>query len=189
MRNPEAEPGDRELVGDFVERADEGAFRRLYRKHTPALLGLAARLAGERGREAEDVVQEAWLRAAACLKSFRWSSSLRTFLSGFVVNVCRERWRSSGCDALPFGEGVAEPADPSPFVPVERIDLERAVAELPGGFRAVIVLHDVEGFTHEEIALHLGIEPGTSKSQLARARRALRARLAGRPSAAIRRTS
>jgi RNA polymerase sigma-70 factor (ECF subfamily) len=189
MRSVEAEGGDRELVGDFVERADEAAFRGLYRKHTPALLGLAERLAGGRGREAEDVVQEAWLRAAASLGSFRWSSSLRTWLSGFVVNVCRERWRSSRRDTLPSGEGVAEPADPSPFAPVERIDLERAVAELPGGFRAVIVLHDVEGLTHEEIAECLGIEPGTSKSQLARARRALRARLAGRPSTAMRRTS
>jgi RNA polymerase sigma factor (sigma-70 family) len=166
--------GDRELVGRFVTRRDEAAFRALYRRHTPALLGMAARLAGQQWTEVEDVVQEAWLRAAASLPAFRWESSLRTWLSGFVVNVWRERRRSPAGLESAVDEGQE---DAAPFEHVLRMDLERAVASLPEGFRAAIVLHDVEGFTHDQIAGQLGIEPGTSKSQLARARRALRAQL------------
>jgi RNA polymerase sigma-70 factor (ECF subfamily) len=171
---------DRELVEGYLRGRDEAAFQALYRRHTPAMLGLAARLSGGRGREAEELVQEAWVRAAGSLASFRWGSRVATWLSGFVVNVWREGRRAAGRE--PLFEGAAmEPASPAPFAPVERLDLERALAALPDGFRAAIVLHDIEGFTHEEIAGQLGIEPGTSKSQLARARRALRAHLtAGR---------
>lgn len=180
------ERGDPELAGSFLAHRDEGAFRALYRRHTPPLLGLAMRLAGGRATEAEEIVQEAWARAAEGLPSFRWKSSLRTWLSGFVVNVWRERSRSAAWGAAPTE--VAAPGGSTPFAPMEHIDLARAVAALPDGYRAVIVLHDVEGFTHEQIADQLGIEPGTSKSQLARARRALRARLS--PECAVaRRTS
>jgi len=171
---------DRELAARFAARCDEPAFAELYRRHTPALLGLARRLAAGRGAEAEELVQEAWARAAAALPSFRWASSLRTWLCGFIVNVWRERRRSEG---QPSTDPAAEEEDPRPLAPVERIDLERAVAGLPDGYRAAIVLHDIEGFTHEEIAEQLGVEPGTSKSQLSRARRALRNRLAARPRA------
>jgi RNA polymerase sigma-70 factor, ECF subfamily len=177
--------GDPELAASFLARRDETAFRALYRRHTPALLGLAKRLAGGRVTEAEEIVQEVWARAAEGLSTFRWKSSLRTWLSGFVVNVWRERSRSAARGSAPIE--VAGPVDSTPFAPMEHIDLERAVAALPDGFRAVIVLHDIEGFTHEEIADQLGIEPGTSKSQLARARRALRARLSPE-SAVARRT-
>ncbi len=97
-----------------------------------------------------------------------------------------ERCRSAAQEAV--SAGAAESGESVPFPPVERMDLARAIAGLPDGFRAAIVLHDIEGFTHEEIAGQLGIEPGTSKSQLARARRALRARLSMH-SAVSRRTS
>ena len=70
-------------------------------------------------------------------------------------------------------ESAPEPRRPPPAVG-ERIDLERALAHLPAGYRAVLVLHDVEGYTHEEIAAMLGVVPGTSKSQLSCARRAMR---------------
>ena len=182
------EAGDRDLVAVYLRRRDEGAFRSLYRRHTPALLGLAARLAGGRRGEADEIVQEAWLRAAPALASFRWSSSLKTWLSGFVVNVWRERFRSSGREEFALRD-ASDPADPAPSAPIERIDLERAVAALPGGYRAVLVLHDVEGFTHEEIAGRLGIEAGTSKSQLARARQAMRVELSRGRAGAARRMS
>ena len=178
--------GDPELAASYLAHRDEGAFRALYRRHTPALLGLARRLAGNRVTEAEEIVQEAWVRAAGVLSAFRWESSLRTWLSGFVVNVWRERSRSAAWGSAPTE--VSEPEDPTPFTPREHIDLERAVAALPDGFRAVIVLHDIEGFTHEEIADQLSIEPGTSKSQLARARRVLRARLSPESAVARRKT-
>ena len=168
---------DRALVERYLRTRDEAAFLGLYRSHTPALLGFASRLCAGELSAAEEIVQEAWVRAARSLPSFRWESRLRTWLSGVVVNSWRDRVRARGreeawereLDALPGGEVPAS----------ERLDLERAVAGLPNGFRAVLVLHDVEGFTHSEIASLLGIEAGTSKSQLARARLAVRRRLSG----------
>jgi RNA polymerase sigma-70 factor (ECF subfamily) len=117
-------------------------------------------------------VQDTWLRATTRLPDFRGDASLRTWLAGFTINCCRERWRRR------------EPATPEPEEAtrsepvVDRLDLERAIAALPDGHREVFVLHDLEGFTHEEIAARLGIVPGTSKSQLSRARSSLRARMA-----------
>jgi RNA polymerase sigma-70 factor (ECF subfamily) len=168
---------DRALVEAYLAGLDESAFLALYRRHTSALFGLAARLCGGDRHEAEEIVQEAWVRAAPAMVSFRWGSSLRTWLSGFVVNGWRELMRARRRD-MPreVRPETAETETPA----AERIDLERAVAQLPDGFRAVLVLHDVEGLTHEEIGRLLGIEEGTSKSQLARARQAIRRRLGDR---------
>ena len=141
---------------------------RLYRAHTPVMYAVAVRLLDDR-TAADDVVQDAWMRAIARLDAFRWESALRTWLCGFVVNGCRERWR--GPEWIPV-EDTAAAATGEP-----RIDLERAVAALPPGARAVLLLHDLYGYTHAEIASLLGVEPGTSKSQLSRARAALRIRL------------
>jgi RNA polymerase sigma-70 factor (ECF subfamily) len=163
---------DRELAERFCRQRDEAAFRILYRRHTPLLFRLAHRLAGA---AAEDVVQDAWVRAARGLPGFRWEAKLSTWLAGIVVNRCREEWRTApGAGAEP----MPERAGPPPTGDV-RIDLERAVAALAPGFRAVLLLHDVEGYSHEEIAEVLGVAPGTSKSQLSRARRAVRAWLGG----------
>jgi RNA polymerase sigma-70 factor (ECF subfamily) len=167
---------DQALVAQYLARRDEAAFLAIYRRHTAALLGLATRLCGGERRDAEDIVQEAWVRAAGGLTSFRWQSSLRTWLSGIVVNGWKELLRSRYREAW-LGE-ENEAALPV-AAPEEGLDLERAVALLPHGFRTVLLLHDVEGFTHEEIAGLLEIDPGTSKSQLARARQAMRRRLCG----------
>ena|ERR1700674_1029078 len=166
------ERADRELSTRFIERRDAAAFRDLFRRHTPALYQLARRLLGGTGRGADDAVQEAWLRAADGLAAFEWRSSLRTWLTGITINCCREilRQRQAGAPARNGGEPVQE-TPPTAL----GLDLERAVLGLPHGCREVLVLHDVEGLTHAEIAARLGIEPGTSKSQLSRARRALRA--------------
>lgn len=137
------------------------------------LLALALRLQGD-ADEANDVVQEAWIRALRGLERFAWKSALRTWLSGIVLNCCRERWVARGESLEEAPELHPAPADPADL----RVDLERAIAALPTGYRTVVVLHDIEGYTHEEIAAQLGVEPGTSKSQLARARRDLRRRLA-----------
>jgi RNA polymerase sigma-70 factor (ECF subfamily) len=172
-----AEVSDRTLVEEYTRRLDEAAFLALYRRHTPALFGLAARLSAGERRDAEEIVQEAWVRAAGSLAAFRWDSSLRTWLSGIVVNSWREILRARRRD-FAWEDGPETGALEAPAA--ERIDLERAVARLPQGFRAVLVLHDVEGFTHSEIGRLLGTEPGTSKSQLARARQALRRLLGAR---------
>jgi RNA polymerase sigma-70 factor (ECF subfamily) len=150
----------------------EDAFRALYRAHTPALYALALRLTGSDQSEAEDLVQETWVRATRKMSAFRGESALRTWLCGVLVNVRRERvrsaWRMVG--TLDF-EPVSPARDDTAF------DLERAIATLPDGARDIFVLHDVYGYAHREIAELLGVVEGTSKSQLARARMLLRAAL------------
>lgn len=167
---------DRALA-EQVLAGDEGAFRQLYRRHTPRLHQLALRLLGGAEADAEDVVQDAWIKAVEKLDTFRWESAFGTWLHAIVVNVSREALRRRGRrqeTELP----EQEPPAPAPLERVEAMDLERAIAELPDGYRTVLVLHDVEGFTHEEIGEQLGIAAGTAKSQLFRARRAIRAQLA-----------
>jgi RNA polymerase sigma factor (sigma-70 family) len=173
---------DRELAARFVAHRDERAFRELFGRHTPALYRLAVRLLGGAGRGAEDAVQEAWLRAARRLGVFQWRSSLRTWLCGITVNCCREelRERPSCAPAPDGGEAVQQP-HPSAL----GLDLEQAILALADGYREVFVLHDLEGWTHDEIATRLGIAIGTSKSQLSRARRALRRHLTGAAEAAM----
>lgn len=162
----------------FLDGRDEFAFRALYRAATPSAYGLALRLAGGDAAEAAEVVQEAWVRALERVDRFdggAWTPWLR----GFVVNCWRERVRrrtrrmeADLPDDQPAGAG-GDPADPL----VDAAAVRAAVLALPDRYRAVLLLHDVEGYTHDEIAALLGIVPGTSKSQLARARAALRASL------------
>ena len=164
---------DLALVERFLRGRGEDAFRALYRAHTPALYGLAMRLTGGDQSEAEDLVQESWVRAVLALSSFRAQSALRSWLCGLLVNVRRGRMRTDWrtIDA-PDVEPVAHTRDPD-----GALDLERAVGALPEGARDVYVLHDVYGYTHREIAEMLGIVEGTSKSQLTRARTLLRSAL------------
>lgn len=169
---------DRRLVAEFLATRSEQAFRRLYRHHAAAVYALLLRLTAGDVARAEDCLQDAWLRAIAGLDRFAWRSSLRTWIRGIAINCWREGWREDRRAPLRLVEDL-EPEPESPNVSaLDVIALERAVAALPDGYRAVLVLHDVEGFTHEEIAEALGIVPGTSKSQLARARAAIRRSLA-----------
>jgi RNA polymerase sigma-70 factor (ECF subfamily) len=168
---------DRELVAEFLATRSEPAFRRLYRRHASAIYALLLRLTAGDAARAEDCLQDAWLRAVAGLGRFAWRSSRRTWVRGIAINCWREGWREDRRAPLRLVED-AEPEVPLAVSPLDVIALERAVAGLPDGYRAVLVLHDVEGFTHEEIAEALGIVPGTSKSQLARARAAVRRSLA-----------
>jgi RNA polymerase sigma-70 factor, ECF subfamily len=167
--------GDRDLAAAVAGSGDEAAFRALYRRHTPALYRLALRLGGGDGPWAEELVQRAWIKAVEGLKSFGWRSSLSTWLGGIAINCARELWR----EARTRGEAPLEEIPAASSRDADgRMDLERAIERLPDGYRRVFVLHDVEGYTHEEIGDLLGIETGTSKSQLARARQRLRAALA-----------
>lgn len=178
MTTPEER--DRELVAVFLASRGEAAFRDLYRRYTPRLYQLARRiLAGDSG-EAEEAVQETWVRAARRLDSFAWRSSLGTWLTGIAVNVCRDLIRRRQARLRPVPIETAEASEPAAGPPAGglRIDLERAIAQLPHRYRQVLVLHDVEGLTHREISDLLDIEIGTSKSQLHQARKAMRQRLA-----------
>jgi RNA polymerase sigma-70 factor (ECF subfamily) len=134
---------------------------------------LALRQLGGDEHAAEEVVQTAWIRAVAQMPGFRGEAKLSTWLCGFVIRIAYETLRRHERDEAP--EAPDAPTDDRRLTGVfDRVDLERAIAALPGGFRQVLVLHDVEGYTHEEIADLLQIVPGTSKSQLARARASLR---------------
>jgi RNA polymerase sigma-70 factor (ECF subfamily) len=161
---------DLALVERFLRTRGEDAFNALYEAHTAALYALAMRLTGGDQGEAEDLVQESWVRAVRTLSSFRAEAALRTWLCGVLVNVRRSRitadWRT--VDA-PDVEAVADTGGPD-----DALDLERAIGMLPEGARDVFVLHDVYGYRHREIAEMLRIAEGTSKSQLTRARALLR---------------
>lgn len=166
---------DRVLVDAVVRRGDERAFTTLYARHTPALYGLALRLTGGDDTDAQDIVHDAWVRAVARFTGFEWRSALSTWLCGFIVLRWREmdkqRRRENDTSFDDDAVGVDDRQLEGTF---DRVVLEQAVARLAAGYREVLVLHDVHGYTHDEIGALLGIDAGTSRSQLSRARRALR---------------
>lgn len=181
-KSPLTSADERALCEAVVEAGDERAFRELYRHHSPALFQLVIRVLGGSSHDAEDVVQETWVRAVRQFGRFRWESSLRTWLCAIALNQAREVLRKRGrAPVRELDESTPLPARPTRDG--ERIDLERAIARLPDGYRTVLVLHDVEGYTHEEISRRLDIAVGTSKSQLFDARRAMRALLQTLPEA------
>jgi RNA polymerase sigma-70 factor (ECF subfamily) len=167
---------DRQLAAAVLDDGDEAAFRELYRRHTPRLLALVQRLLGRGTGEAEDVVQETWIRACEGLGRFRWESRFSTWLSGIGLNAARERQGKNGRTAATRLEALPDPSVPASSGE-DRLDLERSIRLLPDGYRVVLLLHDVEGMKHGEIARRLGISTGTSKSQLFNARRMLRSML------------
>lgn len=166
---------DRVLVRRFLRTRDEKSFRELYRRHTPALYRLGLRLVGGSEADAQDAIQDTWIRACKSLSRFEWKSSLRTWLTGILINRTREFIRDRR--RQPEEELPEELPASTVARPGEGIDLEHAIACLPSGYREVLLLHDIEGNTHEEISLLLEISVGTSKSQLFHARKAVRAML------------
>jgi RNA polymerase sigma-70 factor (ECF subfamily) len=162
---------------------DAAAFEELYRAHAGRLYNLVFRMVGS-AQEAEDLLQDVFLNAYRKLGSFRGDSSLGTWLYRLAVNQCLDvlRGRHSKMARITDSlddEGADEPAAVAPVVPtaVSRIDLDRAIARLPEGCRAAFILHDVEGFEHNEVAKLLGVSEGTSKSQVHKARMKLRVML------------
>ena len=169
---------DDALLSHLARTGDAGAFEKLYARHTSALYSTAVRLTRDRDTAA-DLVHDTWVRAVESAHQFAQRSTLRTWLTGILINCHRERERARRRDTSDDSVSIDEVIDPGQACPidgsrVDRIDLDSAINALPPGFREVLVLHDVEGFTHEEIATMLGLVPGTSKSQLARARRRVR---------------
>ncbi len=167
------------IQADIVEvrraaAGDEGAFERLYRQHVTRIHSLVRRMAGP--DVADEVTQDVFVRAWDKLPTFRGESAFGTWLYRLAINVVLSRRRGERKErtALLDGDAVLE-LQPATHPPAGmRLDLETAIARLPGAARQVFILHDIEGWTHEEIAERLGLVPGTSKSQLSRARAALR---------------
>ncbi|WP_414636624.1 RNA polymerase sigma factor [Arenimonas sp.] len=162
-------------------RGDSGAFEALYRKHSRRVFGVVWRLSGGQVARAEDLVQEAFVRAWQALPNFRFESAFSTWLHRLAVNTALMEIRSrSGAEDLETGDAALDfvaTRDTAGLRTREQLDLERAVATLPERARAVLVLHDIEGWKHEEISIELGMAVGSSKAQLHRARKLLRERL------------
>jgi RNA polymerase sigma-70 factor (ECF subfamily) len=167
---------DRDLVATVLQLGDEGAFRELYRRHTPRLLGFVSRLLAGADAEDEDVVQETWIRACQGLGRFQWRSTFSTWLLGIGLNVVRDTLRQNARSRTVSAKRLPDPPGPR-STHETRIDLERAIRMLPDEYRMVLVLHDVEGMPHHEIAERLEIPAGTTKSRLFRARKMIRERL------------
>ena len=167
---------ERKLIAAVARHGDETAFRELYRRHTPRLLMVVQRLLAASGRDAEDVVQETWIRVVEHLAGFRGESAFATWLTGIGLNVARNHLRRQNRrEAVDLREIPERPA--AARRGDDAIDLERAIELLPDGYRAVLVLHDIEGWTHREIAVALDVTEGTCKSQLFAARRWIRSYL------------
>ncbi|NJD09437.1 MAG: sigma-70 family RNA polymerase sigma factor [Gemmatimonadetes bacterium] len=167
----------------LAQQGDATAMRDLYRRYSPRVYAVVRRLAGDDAL-AEDWAQEAWVRAFRALPRFRGESRFSTWLHRVAVNSALHgrRWRERRT-----GNEVPLPLAPEPYTApdqtVLRLSIEKALDGLPDGMRQIVVLHDVEGYTHEEIGLELGISAGTSKSQLFKARAKLRQVL--RPPSAV----
>ena len=158
--------------------AEETAFESLYRTHAKRIYSLAYRFAGN-AADAEELLQDIFLQAYRKRGSFRGEAALSTWLYRLAVNRCLDHLRSRTTRQEAMTGSLASetpvPTRTSAAGPIARLDLERAIAQLPDGYRAAFVLHDVEGYEHREVAALLGIAVGTSKSQVHKARLRLRA--------------
>lgn len=159
---------------------DMQAFEELYARHHRRVYSLCLRMTGN-AAEAEDLAQEAFIQLFRKIGSFRGDSAFTTWLHRLTVNQVLMHFRKKSVRVEKTTDEGETPVqvvrgteDPARMPVVDRIALERAVAQLPPGYRTVFVLHDVEGHEHDEIARMLGVAVGTSKSQLHKARMKLR---------------
>ncbi|MGH7499162.1 MAG: RNA polymerase sigma factor [Gemmatimonadales bacterium] len=170
---------DRELIGRVLA-GDPSAERALYDAHVGRVFRLAYRMAGDLDRT-QDYVQETFIRAFQRLGDFRGESALSTWLCSIAISITlnglrktrRAGEREVALDDAPQVGVLSREAEPD-----LKERLTRAIDALPEGYRTVFVMHEVEGYTHDEIAEVLGVQPGTSKAQLFRARAKLREALA-----------
>jgi RNA polymerase sigma-70 factor, ECF subfamily len=164
----------------LAARGDRQAFERMYRTHVNRVFSVCVRMSGDRVL-AEELTQDVFVRAWSKLSLYRGESAFSTWLHRLAVNVVLNARKTEGRRRGRFAAEADEPQGAMPTVAVARaapagisIDLEAAIAALPPGARRVFVLHDIQGYKHEEIAGMLEITSGGSKAQLHRARLLLR---------------
>lgn len=153
---------------------DAGAVRSLYERYSPRVYAVVRRIAGDDDL-AQDYAQEAWIRAVRALPTFRGDSRFSTWLHRIAVNSALQAVRKAETRTkrqAPMPESI--PVAPRIGDVLLGDRLERALDTLPNGMRQVLILHDVEGYTHDEIGEVLGVTSGTSKSQLFKARAKMR---------------
>ena len=161
----------------LIRKACEGdglAVRALYERDAPRVYAVVRRIAGEEDL-AQDYAQEAWIRAIRALPSFRGDARFSTWLHRIAVNSALQALRKADTRKkreAPMPDAI--PVNPAEGDVLLGDLLERAMDRLPDGMRQVLILHDVEGYTHEEIGDFLGVTSGTSKSQLFKARAKMR---------------
>jgi RNA polymerase sigma-70 factor, ECF subfamily len=176
-----------------AQAGDHQAFAQLYSLHKRRIYSLCLRMVGNIA-EAEDLTQEAFLQLHRKIATFRGDSAFSTWLHRLAINVVLMQLRKKGLSLISLDEAMEPTPEEGPSrsfgAPdltltgaIDRLALERAVADLPAGYRLIFILHDVEGFEHNEIASMLDCSIGNSKSQLHKARLKLRdaLRAQGRP--------
>ncbi len=169
----------------LAQQGDAAAFERLYRLHSRRVYSLCLRMVGNTA-EAEDLTQEAFLQLFRKIATFRGESAFSTWLHRLAVNVVLMKLRKKSGKETSL-EQVTEPDEESGTPrrdfgtidlrlsgSLDRVNLQRAVDQLPPGYKAAFILHDVQGYEHNEIAEMLGCSIGNSKSQLHKARMRLR---------------
>ena len=164
----------------LAAQGDLAAFEIIYQRYHRRTYSLTLRMTGSQ-TEAEDLTQEVFIQLFRKVGSFRGDSAFSTWLHRLTVNQVLMHFRRRSYKNEKTSEDGEMPeqtvrgtSNPNRMPVVDRIALKKAIAELPNGYRNVFMLHDVEGFEHEEVARHLGISVGTSKSQLHKARLKLR---------------
>jgi RNA polymerase sigma-70 factor (ECF subfamily) len=163
-----------------AKRGDAAAERAIYDAHVDRIFRLAFRLTGD-GDAARDITQDTFIRAFARLEEFRGEAALGSWLHSIAFSVGMNAVRTTRrreARVTPLDDGLMVAAAAHGAEPDLRERLSTAIDALPDGYRAVFVMHDVEGYTHEQIGAALGIASGTSKAQLFRARAKLRVELA-----------
>jgi len=172
---------------DILARAQSGdhqAFAQLYFLHKRRIYSLCLRMVGNVA-EAEDLTQEAFLQLHRKIATFRGDSAFSTWLHRLAINVVLMHLRKKGLPLVSLDEAMEPASEGGPgrsfgapdltlSGSIDRLALERAVADLPAGYRLTFVLHDIEGYEHNEIASMLECSIGNSKSQLHKARLKLR---------------
>jgi RNA polymerase sigma-70 factor (ECF subfamily) len=170
-----------------AQQGDAEAFEHLYRLHNRRVYALCLRMMNGNASEAEDLTQEAFLRLFRKIGTFRAESAFSTWLYRLTFNIVLMRLRKKTVAEMvsldepndPDEENVGIPqdfgaADPRLSGLVDRVILQRAVNQLPSGYRSIFIMHDVDGYEHHEIAEILGCSMGNSKSQLHKARVSIR---------------
>lgn len=178
--DPEPASASDHALAQKVAEGDMRAFEELYARHNCRVYSLCLRMT-KNASEAEDLTQEAFIQLFRKIGSFRGDSALTTWLHRLTVNQVLMHFRKRSVKMEKTTEEgetpvqiVAGTENPNQMPVIDRIALDKAIAQLPPGYRTVFVLHDVEGHEHEEIARMLHVAVGTSKSQLHKARMKLR---------------
>lgn len=175
-----------------AQQGDSAAFEWLFRQHSPKVYRLCLRMLKDKV-EAEDLTQEAFLRVFRNIASFRGESAFSTWLHRIAVNTVlmhmRKKRQQKFCSSLPAENGdegrAPQPEECVPDLRLEgladRLAIKRAFEFMPAGYKKVLVLHDIVGYQHNEIAAILGCSTGNSKSQLHKARVLMRELLTPSP--------